>query len=61
MTLNINPQCMDCTRLKRSPAPWHCTAFEKGIPSQIYGNSHDHNEPFPGDNGILFDPKEDTS
>ena len=38
-----------------------CKAFPKGIPDEIaYGNNK-HLEPFPGDNGIQFEPKEKES
>lgn len=35
-----------------------CTAFPNGIPDEIkFGYAH-HTEPWPGDNGIRFEPKE---
>ncbi len=37
-----------------------CKAFgEKRIPKDILLNRHDHKEPYPGDNGILFELRED--
>jgi hypothetical protein len=48
-------QCIFCSR-KRSGST--CEAFPLGpIPDQILENEHSHKEPFPGDNGILFDGK----
>jgi len=36
-----------------------CHAFPQEIPRAVWTNEHDHREPFPGDNGVLFEP-EDT-
>ena len=33
-----------------------CTAYPSGIPNEIYYQYEDHTKPFPGDNGILFEP-----
>lgn len=33
-----------------------CTAFPNGIPEEIFEREHDHGFPFPGDNGIQFEP-----
>ena len=51
---NASPQCIFCTRLR---AGNKCVAFPQGIPPAISSNRHDHREPFPGDDGILFDPE----
>ena len=34
-----------------------CSAFPNGIPDEIYRHYADHSKPFPGDNGIQFEPK----
>jgi len=33
-----------------------CDAFPDGIPIEIQLNRHKHRKPYPGDNGILFEP-----
>ena len=33
-----------------------CDAFPDGIPSELL-HREEHNTPFPGDNGIRFEPK----
>jgi hypothetical protein len=49
-------QCNNCIhRIKAKK----CTAF-KEIPSIILANQFDHTKPFIGDNGIQFEPIEDT-
>lgn len=47
------PQCYECRHYTRD---YTCTAYRQTIPDDILDNIHDHCKPFPGDNGIQFEP-----
>ena len=53
------PQCTSCKHLDRdtikSVKPTSCKAFPNGIPQEVWDYKHDHTQPYPGDNGILFE------
>ena len=51
---DIEPQCRSCAHLRLEG---RCTAFPGGIPLRIWVNDHDHTKPYPGDNGIRYEPK----
>ncbi len=50
------PQCHRCRhfigKVDGNPV---CAAFPVDIPREIYHNDVSHRQPYPGDNGILFD------
>lgn len=63
---NISPdglimtQCVSCVHLAEGPY-FICRAFPGLIPSAIVENRFDHRKPYPGDDGIRFEPKPDVS
>ena len=57
--MTVFPQCFRCKHM-HDGASYTCDAFPEvaGIPEAILTNEHDHEEPFPGDHGIRFEPKD---
>lgn len=54
------PVCYECKHFHEdSGMPYTCDAFPDGdgIPDEILVKGNPHTEPFPGDNGIRFEPK----
>lgn len=46
-------QCITCAHYRLFG---ECAAFPQGIPDEIFTGRHNHTEPYPGDNGIRFEP-----
>ena len=53
--MSFSPQCGNCKHLQKDGT---CTAFPKGIPYKILEAQHDHREPYEGDGGVRFEPRE---
>jgi len=56
------PQCTRCKHehpYKEGVRKSTCAAFPGGIPLDILLNRHDHTSPYPGDNGVMFEPKKE--
>jgi hypothetical protein len=52
--------CILCKHKHVGSHPPTCGAFPKRIPTAIRIMEVDHREPFAGDNGITFQPKDDS-
>jgi len=58
---DMSRQCLNCKHLFKG-GKWGiaCDAFPEEIPDDILdGGEFDHTKPFPGDNGIRFEERED--
>jgi len=49
------PDCIGCKWIDPTKR-WCCKAFPDGIPEEILHHQADHTGPYPGDNGIWFEP-----
>ena len=54
-SLIVEPECYFCRHVLEWPT---CQSFPKGIPMEIRLGKVKHREPYPGDNGIRFEPVE---
>jgi len=58
MTTIAPPICARCRHLRGALRELRCDAFPAAIPRAILLSRADHREPFDGDDGIRFDPKD---
>ena len=49
-------QCLECLHYQGLGT---CEAYPERIPEAIITGEHDHREPYPGDNGVRFEPMVD--
>jgi len=62
MTLLATPLCTLCKHFRQTVFPLAtCDAYPHGIPPAILSWEHDRRMPFPGDNGILFEPRDEEA
>lgn len=55
--ITLVPLCHSCKHWHREDfAGFRCDAFPQGIPAPILESDHDHREPYPGDNGVRYEP-----
>lgn len=52
----VSKQCLQCVHHRGS----RCDAFPEGIPRAIALSRHDHQQSFPGDCGVRFEPTGDA-
>ena len=45
-----------CSFCKHFKSVYKCAAFSDDIPIEIWTGQNDHTTPYPGDNGIQFEP-----
>ena len=57
LEVDNDPLCDSCIH-RHADGSTRCTAFPRAIPGLILTGAADHREPYPGDRGIRYAPKE---
>ena len=67
-SLAHNIQCLWCRHFRTNISGvddlangWRCDAYPKRIPDAILDNEVDHRQPYEGDSGIVFEPRDDVA
>jgi len=57
--ITLPTQCESCKHYRPEAKGYTCSAYPAcpGIPREIIDGEHDHRDPYPGDNGIRWEPK----
>jgi hypothetical protein len=55
------PQSTQCLMCRHYTMLITCDAYPDGIPEAIVTGEHDHTQPYPGDNGIRWEPASEES
>ena len=61
--MNVCQYCKHCfVKISKDDGiKFCCDAFPDGIPNSVFSSGYDHREPFPNDNGIRFEIRENLS
>lgn len=58
MIMGPTPLCLKCARFHdNNMDTFTCDAFPERVPDEIILGGFNHNQPFPGDNGMRFVPR----
>lgn len=53
---HLSKVCTHCQHLRENGIDRKCDAFPDGIPMAIWMGENNHQQPYPGDHGIQFEP-----
>lgn len=61
--MTVSVQCFSCRHYRGLNAEHRmsCDAFPDGIPPEIARGEFAHTEPYPGDNGVRFEPVDEDA